>query len=166
MDDIILYLTINARHGERFTVTDSHGKKLGSSAARFWPSLWNTFLGWLIAVPTSDELKIMDNDLLVESKVRFMNAKYRVVVNHQPVALVTAKNFRGSDLINVKNTRYTLKTGLGDTRFTVLSDVQTAVLNIQKQAGTAEKYQLTIPSDFGLLTGIGLAIAILAGQGK
>ncbi|GEK28476.1 hypothetical protein [Furfurilactobacillus siliginis] len=166
MDKSIFYLTINARRGERFTVNDGDGKKVGSSPSRFWPSLWNTFLGWLIAVPTSDELTIMDNVLLVESKLRFMDTKYRIVVNHQPVALLTSKNFRGSDLINVKNKRYALKKGLGDTHFTVLADAQTPVVTIQKQLGTADKYQLTISTDFGILTGIGLAIAILAGQGK
>lgn len=154
-------------HGQRFRVLTDTGTSLGQSRNHFWSSLWNGFFGWLVTMPTHDELTIDGQTLLIESKRRFMGARYRLSINQQPVAAVVTRtiSYRSTDQINVRHENLQLTTGLGRAQYVLHNGAKT-VLIIRQQADNADHYTLEIGDGFGLLTGIGVAIGILAGHGK
>lgn len=118
-------------------------------------------------MPTHDELTIDGQTLLIESKRRFMGARYRLSINQQPVAAVVTRtiSYRSTDQINVRHENLQLTTGLGRAQYVLHNGAKT-VLIIRQQADNADHYTLEIGDGFGLLTGIGVAIGILAGHGK
>ncbi|GKT02577.1 hypothetical protein ACRYI5_01840 [Furfurilactobacillus sp. WILCCON 0119] len=167
MATITTQLQINAKHHQRFVLSGEDGQVLGCVETHGLIGTWNMFLGWLVSLPIHDEMQVMENHLLVESKVRWLGAKYRISVNHQPVAVVVTHNFRAGYLINIKNEYYQLTTGPGETSFTITAPgVTQPLLALRQLPGTDDRFVMTVGPTLGLLTGTGLAMAILAGHGK
>ena len=161
------HLIANAGRGKRFLLTNEDGHELGRVKNHGWTNLWNQFLGWAVAMPSHDELTVEGMTLTVESKTHLLSGKYRLEINHQPVALVVTHNFQNGYLINVKNERYQLKAGLGNASFQIIRSAdQTPVVSMRQQIDDPDAFSVTVNESFGLLTGIGLAMIIMREQGK
>ncbi|HAT54967.1 MAG TPA: hypothetical protein DCW31_06990 [Lactobacillus sp.] len=166
-DGFTTFLTANAGHGRRFLLSSVDEKEIGRVKTKGWSNLWNQFFGWLVAVPIHDEMTVENNTLIIESKTHLMSGKYRIEINHQPVALVMTHNYQNGFTINIKNERYLLKTGLGNASFQVLRDSdQMLMMQMRQQIDNADKFKLEINDKLGLLTGVGLAIIIMRNNGK
>jgi len=158
------YLEVNARKGNRFLLSDSQGQRLAGAKDHFWSSIWNSFLGWMVAIPTSFKMEIKGQTLILNSKIQVFGSKYDILVDDKLVASLATQNsnYKQPYKVNVGSMDYTLVPYPANTYFELrTSDSSRKVLALRRDVSNPSKYVFAVEDKLPLLTAAGLCMAIL-----
>lgn len=158
------YLNVNAKHGKRFVLKDSEGHQIATAKDHFWSSIWNSFFGWLVSIPTTFEMSVKGEPLALESKIQVFGSKYDIVVGEQKVASLSTQNsnYQQPYKVEVGDEALTLVPYPANTYFELrTSDSSRKLLALRRDVSNPSNYVFAADESISLPTATGLCMAIL-----